>query len=174
METNKADTKQNAVKVVTPTELTTIKIKLTSMRINAKLSRRKLAEISGFNEHTIKAYEITQTPPSRDYVEFCSLYFGYTLESIIDSTKKQLEKMDNYELQSQRYKIYKKANKDEFFANAIPNIITDDDIADCYKSANTLKENKLKSVLDLQILELLKNASDSKKKAIIELLKGGG
>ena len=70
--------------------------KLRAMRKEAKLSRRELADISGFNEHTILAYERNQNPASNDYVKFCSLYFGYELSSIQDNAK-QLEKMSQNE-----------------------------------------------------------------------------
>ena len=69
-----------------------LKNKLETMRKEAKLSRHKLAEISGFNEHTIKAYETTDTPPSKDYIRFCSIYFGYEIISI-KATGKELVKM---------------------------------------------------------------------------------
>ena len=61
--------------------------KLAKMRKDAKLSRRELAEISGFNEHTILAYERNQNPASNDYVKFCAFYFGYKIESVRDSAK---------------------------------------------------------------------------------------
>ena len=70
--------------------------KLAKMRKDAKLSRRELAEISGFNEHTILAYERNQNPASNDYVQFCALYFGYEPHSIQDSAK-ELEKMSENE-----------------------------------------------------------------------------
>ena len=70
--------------------------KLAKMRKDAKLSRRELAEISGFNKHTILAYERNQNPASNDYVKFCAFYFGYELSSIQDSAK-ELEKMSENE-----------------------------------------------------------------------------
>lgn len=69
-----------------------LKNKLETMRKEAKLSRHKLAEISGFNEHTIKAYETTDTPPSNEYIRFCSIYFGYEIISI-KATENELIKM---------------------------------------------------------------------------------
>lgn len=68
-----------------------LKAKLETMRKEAKLSRHKLADISGFNEHTIKAYETTDTPPSAEYIKFCSIYFGYKLFSL--KTPGELVKM---------------------------------------------------------------------------------
>ena len=66
--------------------------KLAQMRKDAKLSRRELAEISGFNEHTILAYERNQNPASNEYLEFCSLYFGYEIKSI-ENDNLELKKM---------------------------------------------------------------------------------
>lgn len=89
--------------------------KLAQMRKDAKLSRRELADISGFNEHTILAYERNQNPASYEYLEFCSLYFGYTQSSITailyfaketkNTSYPPLEKMSE---QEQILKIYQK------------------------------------------------------------------
>ena len=76
--------------------------KLAQMRKDAKLSRRELAEISGFNEHTILAYERNQNPAKYDYIKFCVLYFGYTMDSIQDDAK-ELEKANEIALTMCRY-----------------------------------------------------------------------
>lgn len=47
------------------------------IRKNHKLSRSGLENISGFKERTIGAYERGEREPSREYLEFMSLYFGY-------------------------------------------------------------------------------------------------
>lgn len=60
----------------------TLKEKLVEIRKSAKLSRAKLSKISGFNARTIESYENTKTPPSDEYVRFCSLYFGYRISTI--------------------------------------------------------------------------------------------
>lgn len=70
--------------------------KLAKMRKDAKLSRRELAEISGFNKRTILAFETGERQPSFKYLQFCALYFGYELSSIQDSAK-ELEKMSENE-----------------------------------------------------------------------------
>lgn len=56
--------------------------KLKTLRTNAKLSRKELAEISGFKERTILAFEMDEREPNYKYLEFCALYFGYELDSI--------------------------------------------------------------------------------------------
>lgn len=55
---------------------------LTNIRKKHKLSRNGLEEISGFKSRTIESYERGQNPPSKEYVEFICLYFGYSKEYI--------------------------------------------------------------------------------------------
>lgn len=69
--------------------------KLEKIRKNAKLSRRALSDISGFNERTILSYERAERLPSDRYLEFVSLYFGYTKESILND-KSDLIKLDKF------------------------------------------------------------------------------
>lgn len=69
--------------------------KLEKIRKNAKLSRRALSNISGFNERTILSYEKAENPASDRYLEFVSLYFGYTKESILND-KSDLIKLDKF------------------------------------------------------------------------------
>ncbi|MCZ6133635.1 helix-turn-helix transcriptional regulator [Campylobacter ureolyticus] len=69
--------------------------KLEKIRKNAKLSRRALSDISGFNERTILSYERAERLPSDRYLEFVSLYFGYTKESILND-KSDLVKLDKF------------------------------------------------------------------------------
>ena len=88
--------------------------KLAKMRKDAKLSRRELAEISGFNEHTILAYERNQNPASNDYVKFCAFYFGYKIESVRDSAK-ELEKMSENEQVLRIYKEIKELDIIDFY-----------------------------------------------------------
>lgn len=59
-----------------------INIRLEEIRKEHKLSRKGLEEISGFKARTIESYERGQNPPSIEYIEFISLYFGYKKEYI--------------------------------------------------------------------------------------------
>lgn len=56
--------------------------RLEEIRKEHKLSRKGLEEISGFKARTIESYEKGQNQPSREYIEFISLYFGYTEDYI--------------------------------------------------------------------------------------------
>ena len=89
--------------------------KLAQMRKDAKLSRRELAEISGFNEHTILAYERNQNPASNEYLEFCSLYFGYEIKSI-ENDNLELKKMREAERVLKTFHaLASRDNRDYFF-----------------------------------------------------------
>ncbi|MCI6340472.1 MAG: helix-turn-helix domain-containing protein [Campylobacter sp.] len=89
--------------------------KLAKMRKDAKLSRRELAEISGFNEHTILAYERNQNPASNEYLEFCSLYFGYEIKSI-ENDNLELKKMREAERVLKTFNaLATRDNRDYFF-----------------------------------------------------------
>jgi len=55
---------------------------ITHIRKEHKLSRKALEELSGFKARTIESYERGQNPPSKEYIEFISLYFGYKKEYI--------------------------------------------------------------------------------------------
>jgi transcriptional regulator with XRE-family HTH domain len=59
-----------------------INTRLEEIRKEHKLSRKALEEISGFKARTIESYERGQNPPSKEYLEFISLYFGYKKEYI--------------------------------------------------------------------------------------------
>ena len=61
-----------------------------------KMSRKKLSDLSGFHAITIFVYESGKQKPSHKYLEFCSLYFGYTYDSLCDyETEKELEPFKN-------------------------------------------------------------------------------
>ena len=61
-----------------------------------KMSRRELSDLSGFPASTIVVYENGRLKPSHKYLEFCSLYFGYTYESLCDyEIEKELEPFKN-------------------------------------------------------------------------------
>lgn len=68
--------------------------KLKEIRQNNKLSRNDLEDISGFKVRTIGAYERGENPPSKDYIKFISLYFGYTEKSIINDKETRIYKLD--------------------------------------------------------------------------------
>lgn len=73
---------------------TLVSEKLEKIRKERKLSRRGLHDISGFKEPTIVSYEKGINQPSNEYLDFVSLYFGYTKDSILDDKTPKLEKMD--------------------------------------------------------------------------------
>lgn len=68
--------------------------KLEKIRVDNKLSRRQMLELSGFKERTIISYEKGINPPSSEYIDFISLYFGYTKDSILNNNSDKLVKMD--------------------------------------------------------------------------------
>jgi len=55
---------------------------LTDIRKESKLSRKGMQELSGFKASTIESYERGTRKPSKEYIEFMSLYFGYKKEYI--------------------------------------------------------------------------------------------
>ena len=110
--------------------------KLKAMRVEAKLSRKALAEISGFNERTILAFETDERQPTFKYLQFCALYFGYELDSIQDSAK-ELEKMSENE---QVLRIYKELNS----LNSV-------DFAELVFFENTLDEKKSAEFLEVML-----------------------
>ena len=59
-----------------------INIRLEEIRRKNKLSRKDIEEISGFNNLTIGGYERGNRTPSKEYIEFISLFFGYKKEYI--------------------------------------------------------------------------------------------
>lgn len=59
-----------------------INIRLEEIRKEHKLSRKGLEEISGFKARTIESYERGQNPPSKEYIEFICLFFGYSINFI--------------------------------------------------------------------------------------------
>lgn len=137
-----------------------VREKLRAMRKEAKLSLHKLALISGFNENTIKGYE-TIASISSNYVYFCSLYFGYELDSIQDSAK-ELEKMGENEQVLRIYKEIKELDIIDFYfflyfhgdfdvdEYAIAQEHKHDITANEYEKYinNILKEYDLKEILD--------------------------
>lgn len=69
---------------------------LEQVRKFKRMSRRKLSDLSGFPASTIVVYENGRIKPSHKYLEFCSLYFGYSYESLYDyETEKALEPFKN-------------------------------------------------------------------------------
>ena len=73
---------------------TLVSEKLEKIRKERKISRRELHDISGFKEPTIVSYEKGINQPSNEYLDFISLYFGYTKDSILDNKTPKLVKMD--------------------------------------------------------------------------------
>lgn len=69
--------------------------KLEQIRRERKLTRKDLENISGFKERTIGSYERGENYPSKEYLDFISLYFGYTKDSILDE-KSDIAKLDNF------------------------------------------------------------------------------
>ncbi|WP_170018789.1 helix-turn-helix transcriptional regulator [Campylobacter sp. RM16190] len=60
--------------------------KLEQIRRKNKITRKGLENISGFKERTIGSYERAENFPSDEYLDFISLYFGYTKDYIIKDT----------------------------------------------------------------------------------------
>ncbi len=56
--------------------------RLEDIRKKHKLTRKCLEFISGFKERTIGSYERGEREVSKEYIEFISLYFGYTEDYI--------------------------------------------------------------------------------------------
>lgn len=73
---------------------TLVSEKLEKIRKERKISRRELHDISGFKEPTIVSYEKGINQPSNEYLDFISLYFGYTKDSILNNNSDKLVKMD--------------------------------------------------------------------------------
>lgn len=59
-----------------------INIRLEEIRKENKLSRKDIENISGFKVRTVESYERGDRMPSKEYIEFISLYFGYKKEYI--------------------------------------------------------------------------------------------
>ena len=149
--------------------------KLAKMRKDAKLSRRELADISGFNERTILAFETDERQPSFKYLQFCSLYFGYEPESIQDNAK-ELEKMSENE---QVLGIYKEIENCDF--NGIlencdinTNDYTPSKYAEFVKLQSImgkLEKSKQYAKQDLELLALLNSLNAEIKHSLKALIK---
>ena len=127
--------------------------KLAQMRKDAKLSRRELADISGFNEHTILAYERGKNPASNEYLEFCSLYFGYEIKSI-ENDNLELKKMREAERVLKTFNaLATRDNRDYFFDFDV------DEFYDYNESEISLSETNSKILNDM-IDTLHLNAND--------------
>ena len=149
--------------------------KLRAIRKEAKLSRRELAEISGFNKRTILAFETGERQPSYKYLQFCALYFGYELSSIQDSAK-ELEKMSENE---QTLGIYKEIENCDF--NGIlencdinTNDYTPSKYAEFVKLQSImgkLEKSKQYAKQDLELLALLNSLNAEIKDSLKALIK---
>jgi len=64
---------------------------ITDIRKKHKLSRKGLESVSGFKERTIGSYERGESRVSEEYIEFMSLYFGYTEDYIHDVSSSLLD-----------------------------------------------------------------------------------
>ncbi|MCI7362461.1 MAG: helix-turn-helix domain-containing protein [Campylobacter sp.] len=149
--------------------------KLAKMRKDTKLSRRELADISGFNEHTILAYERNQNPASNDYVKFCALYFGYELSSIQDNAK-ELEKMSENEQVLGIYKEIENCDFNGILENC--DINTNDYTPSKYAEfvrlqsiMGKLEKSKQYAKQDLELLALLNSLNAEIKDSLKALIK---
>ncbi len=71
-----------------------VNIRLEEIRKENKLSRKAMEELSGFKASTIESYERGVRKPSDKYIEFISLYFGYTenyIKGLIDNANELIE-----------------------------------------------------------------------------------
>lgn len=131
-----------------------------------KMSRKELARISGFKERTILAYETAESTAKSDYLEFCSLYFGYELESIKDNTK-ELKKMSEKEHTQKLFEITRNLNvlvdynfAPGFYAQFVKNQIT----------AKKLEKKEQYSKQDLELLAMFHLLSDDIKTSLKNLV----
>jgi transcriptional regulator with XRE-family HTH domain len=65
---------------------------VTDIRKQHKLSRKGIENLTGFKERTIGSYERGEREVSKEYIEFLSLFFGYTVEYIRGTGAKLLDK----------------------------------------------------------------------------------
>jgi len=63
---------------------------LTDIRKEHKLTRKGLEGLSGFKARNIENYERGVSKPPSEYIEFMSLYFGYTIDYINGKSKSVL------------------------------------------------------------------------------------
>lgn len=94
-------------------------INLLRLIIFKKMSRKELSDLSGFPASTIVIYENCKQKPSHKYLEFCSLYFGYTYECLYDyETEKALEPFKNKAFRVlEIYRIIHKMNYHQLYSN---------------------------------------------------------
>lgn len=64
---------------------------LVDVRKKHKLTRKGLENISGFKERTIGSYERGENNPTKEYLEFICLYFGYSIDYLTQNTKSLLD-----------------------------------------------------------------------------------
>ncbi|WP_086243173.1 helix-turn-helix domain-containing protein [Campylobacter devanensis] len=93
-------------------------INLLRLRIFKKMSRKELSDLSGFPASTIVIYENGKQKPSHKYLEFYSLYFGYTYEYLYDyETEKALEPFKNKAFRVlEIYRIIHKMNYHQLYS----------------------------------------------------------
>lgn len=65
---------------------------LINIRKDNKLTRKGLENLSGFKASTIESYERGTRKPSKEYIEFISLYFGYKKDYISGQIDKDINK----------------------------------------------------------------------------------
>lgn len=93
-------------------------INLLRLRIFKKMSRKELSDLSGFPASTVVIYENGKQKPSHKYLEFCSLYFGYTYECLYDyEIEKALEPFKNKAFRVlEIYRIIHKMNYHQLYS----------------------------------------------------------
>ncbi|MCI7548958.1 MAG: helix-turn-helix domain-containing protein [Campylobacter sp.] len=136
-------------------------IELLRSRNPKKTTRRELSDLSGFPTSTIVVYENGKQKPSHKYLEFCSLYFGYTYECLYDyETEKALEPFKNkafrvleiYRIihKINYHQLYSKLsldNKPIFYSYNSPVLNKDKKEEQIKEELSSMNENELKNLI---------------------------
>lgn len=116
---------------------------LTDIRKKHKISRKGLEALSGFKERTIASYERGERIPSKEYLQFLSLYFNITLNSIIECNPDRF--MTQVELTLERFKyIYDLKDNDIYAAIGLK-----EEEYIKLKGSSRINENMIDSLLDI-------------------------
>ena len=136
-------------------------IELLRSRNPKKTTRGELSDLSGFPTSTIVVYENGKQKPSHKYLEFCSLYFGYTYECLYDyETEKALEPFKNkafrileiYRIihKMNYHQLYSKLsldNKPIFYSYNSPVLNKDKKEEQIKEELSSMNENELKNLI---------------------------
>ena len=96
---------------------------LVEVRKQKKLTRKKISELSGFNERTIASYERGERTLSEEYINFIEDYFNIDIKEIIED-RVHLKYYDTFET-SVGYALIKNKYKKVFPDNPLLSLIFD-------------------------------------------------